>query len=203
MAKLVLSTEGSVIDEYPVTEENVTIGRIPDNTIHIDSMAISTHHAKIVTILTTSFIEDMNSTNGTFVNSEQISKSMLKDGDVITLGTHNLKFVATLEAPKIGDDSHESTQGNINGKVAHLDIVSGNHVGKAIPLEGKMTTVGRVGEHVAAVTKRGNQYYLSHIDGGEQQQPSILNGEAVSGSGAPLKSHDILEIAGIKMEFVA
>lgn len=203
MAKLILSTEGSVVGEYPLTDEDVTVGRINDNTIHIDSMAISTHHAKIVTILTTSFIEDMGSTNGTFVNSEQISKNVLHDGDIITLGTHKLKFVATQETSESEDSGLKIKQNKINGKAPHLEIVNGNHAGEAITLDSTMTTVGRVGEHVAAVTKRGSDYFLAHVDGGNNKQYSILNGEPVGESGAALKPHDILEIAGIKLEFVA
>ncbi len=93
MARLVLSFSGAGIQDYELDKETITIGREPDNDIHIDNLAVSSHHAKVLTILNDSFIEDLNSTNGTFVNDTKITKHALQPGDVITLGKHKLKYV--------------------------------------------------------------------------------------------------------------
>jgi pSer/pThr/pTyr-binding forkhead associated (FHA) protein len=93
MAKLVLSMDGLVLKEIMLTKERTTIGRKPHNDIQIDNLAISGEHALIVCILNDAFLEDLNSTNGTYCNSQPIKKHVLKDGDVVELGKYRLKFI--------------------------------------------------------------------------------------------------------------
>lgn len=93
MAKLILSMDGLVLKELPLAKERTTIGRKPHNDIQIDNLAISGEHAVIVTILNDAFLEDLNSTNGTYVNGQPVKKTALKDNDVIELGKYRLKFV--------------------------------------------------------------------------------------------------------------
>lgn len=93
MSKLILSLDGSILKEIPLTKERTTIGRKSHNDIQIDNLAISGEHAAIITIYNDFFLEDINSTNGTFVNGQQIKKHLLKTGDVIALGKYNLKYV--------------------------------------------------------------------------------------------------------------
>src|SRR2546426_12831539 len=88
MARLVLSLDGSVMAEYNMNKERYTIGRLPDNDIRIDNAAVSGHHSLIINILNDSFLEDLNSTNGTYVNGKLIKKHALQHGDVITVGHH-------------------------------------------------------------------------------------------------------------------
>ena len=94
MAKLILSMDGLVLKEIPLTKERTTIGRKPHNDIQIDNLAVSGEHAVIVTILNDSFLEDLGSTNGTVVNGNAIKKHFLQNNDVIELGKYKLKFVA-------------------------------------------------------------------------------------------------------------
>src|SRR5690349_7870497 len=93
MAKLILSMDGLVLKEIPLTKERTTIGRKPHNDIQIDNLAVSGEHAVIVTILNDSFLEDLGSTNGTVVNGNPIKKHFLQNNDVIELGKYKLKFV--------------------------------------------------------------------------------------------------------------
>ena len=93
MAKLVLGYNGQTLHEYALDQETVTIGRKTDNDIHIDNLAVSGNHAKILTILNDSFIEDLDSTNGTYINGKKINKHALKNGEIITIGKHELKYV--------------------------------------------------------------------------------------------------------------
>src|SRR5438874_1029163 len=93
MAKLILSMDGLVLKEIPLTKERTTIGRKPHNDIQIDNLAVSGEHAVIVTILNDSFLEDLGSTNGTIVNGNPIKKHFLQNNDVIELGKYKLKFV--------------------------------------------------------------------------------------------------------------
>src|SRR6267143_523999 len=93
MAKLILSMDGLVLKEIPLTKERTTIGRKPHNDIQIDNLAVSGEHAVIVTILNDSFLEDLGSTNGTVVNGNPIKKHFLQNNDVVELGKYKLKFV--------------------------------------------------------------------------------------------------------------
>jgi len=93
MAKLILSMDNLVLKEIPLSKERTTIGRKAQNDIQIDNLAVSGEHAVIVTILNDSFLEDLNSTNGTFVNGQQIKKHFLQNNDVIELGKYRLKYI--------------------------------------------------------------------------------------------------------------
>ena len=98
MARLVLSLDSQVLAEYNMNKERYTIGRLPDNDIRIDNSAVSGHHSLIINILNDSFLEDLNSTNGTYVNGKLIKKHALQHGDVVTVGHHQLRFVEDDEA---------------------------------------------------------------------------------------------------------
>jgi chromosome segregation ATPase len=73
--------------------KRTTIGRTPDNDIRIDAEFISRHHAVVLLYGTKTVIEDLNSTNGTFVNSERVNRRTLKEGDIVTLGKSEFRFV--------------------------------------------------------------------------------------------------------------
>src|SRR3990172_1392928 len=93
MARLILSLDGQVLAEYNMMKERYTLGRLPDNDVRIDNAAVSGHHGLVINILNDSFLEDLNSTNGTYVNGKLIKKHALQHGDVITIGHHHLRFV--------------------------------------------------------------------------------------------------------------
>ena len=102
MARLILSLDNQVLAEYNMTKERYTIGRLPDNDVRIDNPAVSGHHSLIINILNDSFLEDLNSTNGTFVNGAVVTQQSLTHGDIVRVGTHEFKLV---------DDQHgEGTQ---------------------------------------------------------------------------------------------
>ena len=108
MARLILSLDNQVLAEYNMTKERYTIGRLPDNDVRIDNPAVSGHHSLIINILNDSFLEDLNSTNGTYVNGKLIKKHALQHGDVITIGHHQLRF-SDQQAPEAEQDEFEKT----------------------------------------------------------------------------------------------
>ena len=108
MARLILSLDNQVLAEYNMTKERYTIGRLPDNDVRIDNPAVSGHHSLIINILNDSFLEDLNSTNGTYVNGKLIKKHALQTGDVITIGHHQLRF-SDQEAREPAQDDFEAT----------------------------------------------------------------------------------------------
>ena len=98
MAKLILSMDGLVLKEIPLSSGRITIGRKPSNDVQIENLAISGEHAAVVTILNDSFLEDLNSTNGTMVNGQPIKKHVLRNNDIVELGKYRLKYLVTATA---------------------------------------------------------------------------------------------------------
>jgi pSer/pThr/pTyr-binding forkhead associated (FHA) protein len=99
-----LSLDGQILAEYNMNKERYTIGRLPDNDIRIDNPAVSGHHSLIINILNDSFLEDLNSTNGTYVNGKLIKKHAMQHGDVITVGHHQLRFVDSQDSDAQQDE---------------------------------------------------------------------------------------------------
>ena len=109
MARMILSLDGQTLAEYNMTKERYTIGRLPDNDIRVDNAAVSGHHSLIINILNDSFLEDLNSTNGTYVNGKLIKKHALQHGDVITAGHHQLRYVDDQGDVVASEDEFEKT----------------------------------------------------------------------------------------------
>lgn len=102
MAKLHISLDGNSLGEYPLKKERITIGRRPANDIHIDNLAVSGVHAVITTLGGDSFLEDLNSTNGTIVNHKSIKKHVLQHADVIKFGHYQIRYENIEQEKKSG-----------------------------------------------------------------------------------------------------
>lgn len=109
MAKLLFLLDGNVIKEYALDKERMTIGRRASNDVHIDNLAISGEHAEVITAGEDAFIQDLNSTNGTFVNKKQVKKQILKHGDTIGLGKYQLKYLKDLAVVRQQPDGFADT----------------------------------------------------------------------------------------------
>jgi pSer/pThr/pTyr-binding forkhead associated (FHA) protein len=95
MARLILSLDGQTLAEYNMTKERYTVGRLPDNDIRIDNATVSGHHSLIINILNDSFLEDLNSTNGTFMGEFMQARRIgepvsLAYGDIFRVGRNLL-----------------------------------------------------------------------------------------------------------------
>jgi len=104
VAKLIISFSNSLLNEVLLTQDSTTIGRGADNDIRIDNTLASTHHARVIQKGDQCFLEDLNSTNGTIINSEKVKTKELQDGDVIFIGKHELRFVKTEDSAE--DDAN-------------------------------------------------------------------------------------------------
>jgi len=233
MAKLVLSFNGDIVKEYELDKEVMSIGRKPDNDIHIDNLAVSGNHAKILTILNDSFVEDLGSTNGTFIAGNKITKHALQNGESIVIGKHELKYVNESAAGDEGefektmiirpdaegmpeteeaDKDIEKSIGKIAADLAtagstttgpgaaKLQLISGTNAGKELQLTKILTTLGRPGVQVAAITRRPAGYFLIVVDAGKDNKMPLVNDTAIEKQ-HPLESGDIIEVAGVKMSF--
>jgi len=229
-AKLVLSLNGAVLREYPLSKERLTVGRKADNDIHIDNLSVSGQHALIITILNDSFLEDLGSTNGTFVNGKLIKKHALQNGDVVAIGKHELKYVN--DQATSSDSDFEKTMiirpGMANASAAAIQkttekaekiaattpgqdaavpedklplgkvqVLSGPAVGKELVVKKPLTTLGRPGVQVAVLTRRPQGYFITHVEG----KLPVVNGQPIGAQAHPLKDNDVIELAGVKMEF--
>ena len=94
MGKLVVSLDGVVIKEVHITKDKTTLGRRPYNDIVIDNLAVSGEHAVLQLVGGTIFIEDLNSTNGTYINGKAVKKQLLQHNDTVEIGKYKIKFLA-------------------------------------------------------------------------------------------------------------
>lgn len=94
MGKLVVSLDGVVIKEVQVTKDRTTLGRRPYNDIVIDNLAVSGEHAVLQLVSGSVFIEDLNSTNGTYINGKAVKKQLLQHNDTVEIGKYKIKFLA-------------------------------------------------------------------------------------------------------------
>ena len=93
MAKIILSLDDNMIKVVPLNKDRMTLGRRPYNDIVVDNLAVSGEHAALQVIGHEYFIEDLNSTNGTFINEQKIKRQILKNGDTIEIGKYAIKYV--------------------------------------------------------------------------------------------------------------
>ncbi len=131
--------------EYNMSKERYTIGRLPDNDVRIDNPAVSGHHSLIINILSDSFLEDLNSTNGTYVNGKLIKKHALQHGDVITVGHHQMRFVE-------GVADEESTK----DEFARTMIIDNSQAAAQAVAQAEQATGARTaGQHAATGKQTG------------------------------------------------
>jgi hypothetical protein len=249
MAKLIMSVDGTVLKEIALIKERTTVGRKPHNDIQVDNLAVSGEHAAIITILNDSFIEDLNSTNGTLVNGKPIKKHFLQNNDVIEIGKHKLKFfsdapvlsaaadfertmiirkpsaasmpaagasllarqadmrpvaatMAPPSAPAAAPPAAPIAPGAASAvapvREAAIQVLSGAAAGRTLDLIKKLTTIGKPGVQVAVITRRPAGFYITHVEG---KSPLTINGIGLGGQAQLLHDHDLIDIAGVKIEF--
>ena len=100
MLRIILKFNNTVIKELKIDQDKIIIGRDPGNDVQIDNVAVLREHAKIIRGQNYYFIEDLNSTNGTFVNGKKTNKKFLKEDDEISIGKHSLQIIFE-ESPAI------------------------------------------------------------------------------------------------------
>jgi pSer/pThr/pTyr-binding forkhead associated (FHA) protein len=233
MARLLLTLEGQLLAEYNMNKERYTIGRLPDNDIRIDNPAVSGHHSLIINILNDSFLEDLNSTNGTYVNGKLIKKHALQHGDVVTAGLHQLRFVeddseqdefektiviqpsqrpadllravnaaaSGLAAQNAGNNRAAPANASVAARKARLQVLSGAFAGRELDLQKTLTTLGRPGVQVAAITRRAEGFYLVHVDAETADLYPMVNGVAIGQQARKLVDNDVIQLAGVKLGF--
>jgi len=221
MPKMIVSIDEVVIKEVQITKDRTTLGRRPYNDIVIDNLAVSGEHAVIQMTGAEVFLEDLNSTNGTYVNGKAIKKQQLQNGDAVEIGKYKIKFVgdnavedfdktmvvrarlaaapvtpamASGFAPAGVPDSM-----GLGAFSASVKVLSGAAAGREVPLTKVVTTIGKPGVAVAAITKRHHGFVVHHVEGGGN--PTV-NGAPLGTDPISLKNGDVIELAGTQMQFV-
>jgi hypothetical protein len=211
MPKMIVSIDGVVIKEVQLTKDRTSLGRRPYNDIVIDNLAVSGEHAVIHMAGTDVSIEDLNSTNGTYVNAKAVKKQALQNGDTVEIGKYKIKFMGDVAQPGFektmiikagavpaGVAAAAAPAEPVNQNAA-IKVLSGAAAGREVGLVKVVTTIGKPGVAVAAITKRPHGFVVAHVEGATRP---TLNGAPIGGDPITLKNGDVLELAGTQMQFV-
>ena len=210
MPKVIVSVDGVVIKEVQLTKERTTVGRRPYNDIVIDNLAVSGEHAVLTLAAGKVTVEDHNSTNGTYVNGQSVRSQALRHDDVIELGRYQLRVVDDLHPSPSGPGEAPSTVHSVSRPASIMDgspveeahavvrVLDGAGAGRELPLTKVVTTLGKPGVVVAAITRKRHGFALAHVDGKQRGQ---INGLELGDEPVDLRSGDIITLADIRMEF--
>jgi pSer/pThr/pTyr-binding forkhead associated (FHA) protein len=216
MPKMIVSIDGVVIKEVQLTKDRTTLGRRPYNDIVIDNLAVSGEHAVLQMTGNEVHLEDLNSTNGTYVNGKAVKKQLLQNNDTVEIGKYKIKYInevpgATFDKTVImkpgmvpppaeaGVAAGSAAPAELGHVTGAIKVLSGAAAGREVPLVKVVTTIGKPGVAVAAITKRPHGFVVAHVDGGNKP---TLNGSPIGSEPVTLKNGDLLELAGTQMQFV-
>ncbi len=221
MPKMIVSIDGVVIKEVQLTKDRTTLGRRPYNDIVIDNLAVSGEHAVLQMTGNEVYLEDLNSTNGTYINGKAVKKQLLQNNDTVEIGKYKIKFMNEAAGPtfektmviKAGAAGIAPPPPAANaaaaapvadmlagsGPNAAIKVLSGAAAGREVPLVKVVTTIGKPGVAVAAITKRPHGFVVAHVEGANKP---TLNGAPIGAEPVTLKNGDLLELAGTQMQFV-
>jgi pSer/pThr/pTyr-binding forkhead associated (FHA) protein len=234
---MIVSIDGVVIKEVQLTKDRTTLGRRPYNDIVIDNLAVSGEHAVLQMTGNEVYLEDLNSTNGTYVNGKAVKKQLLQNNDTVKISKYKIKYIneapgatfektmimkpgmvpppvakpapvpaaATATAATATATAAASPAGPVSapaelpGMTASIKVLSGAAAGREVSLVKVVTTIGKPGVAVAAITKRPHGFVVAHVEGSSKP---TLNGTAIGSEPVTLKNGDLLELAGTQMQFV-
>ena len=204
MPKMIVSIDGVVIKEVQLTKERTTLGRRPYNDLVIDNLAVSGEHAAFVLEGDTTLVEDLNSTNGTYVNGKAIRRQALAHGDLVEIGKYKIRFVGegqtlSAAAPVAAPAAPAAAQAAASEEpTAAIEVLSGPAAGRTVPVVKVVTTLGKPGVAVASITRRHHGHALALVEG---QVAPTLNGQPVGEEPVLLKDGDVIELDGTRMRF--
>lgn len=217
MPKMIVSIDEVVIKEVQLTKDKTTLGRRPYNDIVIDNLAVSGEHAVLQMTGGEVVLEDLNSTNGTYLNGKAVKKQQLQNGDSIEIGKYKIKFVgdgaadnfdktmvvkarpAVAPPPRAAAPANTGDSMGMGAFHASIKVLSGAASGREVPLTKVVTTIGKPGVAVAAITRRQQGFVVHHVEGAGNP---TLNGAPIKAEPISLKNGDLIELAGTQMQFV-
>ena len=199
MPQLIASVEGVEIKHVYLQKDRTTLGRNADNDIVFDNMVVSGHHCVFeLKGLADVYIEDLRSTNGTYINGQMVKRQRLHDGEVIAIGNFRMQFVAATEKPSGFSETMAFQLEPAKTGHALFQVLTGSSAGLEMPVVKAVTTFGKPGVSVVAVSHRRDGYYVAYLDGSSKP---TLNGDIIGDDPVLLSNHDVLELAGNRMLF--
>ena len=196
MPKMIISLDGALVKEVQVTKQRTTLGRRPYNDIVIDHLAISGEHAALQMAGNEGYIEDLNSTNGTYLNGKTAKKQLLHNDDIVEIGKYKIRYVSEAGEPGASDVAAASDAHGMSA--AAIKVMSGASAGREMALVKPVTTIGKRGVAVASITQGPQGFVLAHVEGANKP---LLNGVPVDAQSVMLKNGDLIELAGTQMQF--
>jgi len=219
MAKLVLSSGGSVLFQCFIDKERLGVGRDPTNQIVIDDPSVSREHAAIVPVGNDHILEDLASANGLFVNGQRMSRRILQHGDVVGFGAFHLRYLnpktaeVELDRTMLIDGIAELRAGLADGDAlpvprtratrikfpnGRVYMVTGPRAGMTIELDRVVTKFGKPGHRSAVLVRRPHGYFLAHVEG---RRSARVNGQPAGKEARRLNDGDVIEVADEKFQF--
>lgn len=206
MPKLIVSIDGVVIKEVQLAKERTTLGRRPYNDVVIDNLAVSGEHAAVQMLGGQVVLEDLDSTNGTFVNGKAIRRQALQHGDTVEVGKYKIQFLNEAEGERANkaiaaaaDVMMTTLRSSSSELTGGIRVLSGAAAGRELPLTKVVTTIGKPGVAVAAITRRQQAFVMAHVEGASRP---LLNGAPIGDDPMPLRNGDLIELAGTQMQFI-
>jgi pSer/pThr/pTyr-binding forkhead associated (FHA) protein len=204
MPQLITSVEGVEIHHIYLQRERTTLGRRPDNDIVLADLAVSGAHCAFeLRGLSDVYVQDLDSTNGTYINGQMVKRHLLTDGDEITIGKFKIQYLRaneltdesrTLDMP-LGSDQMPLAAAPVK---ASLKVMSGSSTGLVVPVYKAVSTFGKPGVTMIAIAHRRHGYFVSEM---ESQIHPTINGQRLPPDAVQLIDGDILELAGTRLEF--
>ena len=204
MPKIVIMMDGNVIKEVKLSKERTALGRRPYNDIVIEHLAVSGEHAVFLMQFGLVFVEDLNSTNGTFVNGRAVKKQQLQHGDTLDIGKCKIRFEADADFEKTMVVSPVKAHAAVPMAAAaelrgYIKVLTGPAGGREMVLTKVVTTVGKPGISIAAITRRQQNFVVHYVEGPDRP---LLNGAILGTDPVALKHGDQIELAGTQMQFL-
>ncbi len=196
MSTLTLSFKGKKLKVFKVSRGETVIGSDPSCHVHIDSLAVDARHATITTENDVSVLRDIGDAPGVvLINGAKVDEHTLQDGETIQIGKHSLDF--EFSPTSVEDDSFKAAT-QAAAKSAWLQILTGSNVGKTINLKNKMTNLGKAGVQTAVIARRGNGYFLTHLEG--EHSPKV-DGTPIGDKSLQLQDGNVIQLGNVKMQF--
>jgi pSer/pThr/pTyr-binding forkhead associated (FHA) protein len=223
MAKLVLSSGGSIAHQCFLDKQRVSVGRDPGNQVVIDDPAVAMEHAAITPVGNDHILEDLQSETGTFVNGTRVSRHILQHGDVMEFGAFYLRYLnprasaemdlertMLISGLRMRGDAAQSEPAPEEAHVpaAHLmkvrfpkgriTVLAGDEVGRTIELDRVIATFGRADGDLAVITRRPHGYFITQVRG---RRHARVNGQSIGEDAHALAHGDVIDVANQKLEF--
>ncbi len=223
MAKLVITLDGKVLKEVVLSKDRITLGRRPYNDVVIDNLAVSGEHAVLLRDTNAAdeesyIIQDLGSTNGTYLNGAPIKSSPFREGDTVDIGKYSLRLLSDARQTSFGPSrfghsggfsssrfgqsgyGDSRTRASDSERQYQIKVLTGDNAGREMLLTKEQTTFGQRGVLVVTISRKARGYELTQVEGEKRAQ---VNGVSLGLMPVVLRSGDVINLAGVQLQFNA